>query len=62
MKELPNTDASVFPCEVHSPRGIMRRGQRDMAFANRGRMMNIMIVPTWQMEETDKRARGWGLG
>jgi hypothetical protein len=37
---VPDADASIVAREILNQGGMLRRGQRDMAFANRGCMVN----------------------
>jgi hypothetical protein len=40
VRDVPDADASIVAWEILNQGGILRRGQRDTAFANRGCMVN----------------------
>lgn len=60
VKGVLDANASVLSWEIYNPAVILRRGRRDTTFANRGRMINIMIFPTRRMEENDGIMKRWG--
>ena len=43
---MKDVDASILAWEALNPSAMLRKGQKGTAFANRGRMVDIMIVPT----------------
>ena len=40
VRDVPDADASVVAWEILNQGGMLRRGQQDTAFVNRGRMVN----------------------
>ena len=59
LKMVPDAGKSIVVFEVYNPYPTMQVGQTTTAFSDRGRQINVQVVPTWTKKENDDVCRGW---
>jgi hypothetical protein len=61
LGKVDDAKTTTLTLVAHNPYAMLRKGQRDTAFPNRGRHSNFMIAPMWTDEENDGVCREWCL-
>lgn len=57
--EVPDASHALILLELRNMEATMKVGNADMAFANRGEYLNLLVISKWEGAENDAACRAW---